>query len=40
MKIKDFVVRFANVNGTDSASANALCVFRMGVPDVRAGEGQ
>src|SRR4026207_2150343 len=34
-KIKDFVVRFANVNGTGSASANALftkAVFRMGVP--------
>ena len=35
MKINDFVVRFANVNGTGSASANALftkSVFRMGVP--------
>lgn len=35
MKINDFVVRFANVNGTGSASANALftkAVFRMGVP--------
>lgn len=35
MKINDFVVRFANVNGTGSASANALftkVVFRMGVP--------
>lgn len=34
-KINDFVVRFANVNGTGSASANALftrSVFRMGVP--------
>src|SRR3954470_18314686 len=34
-KINDFVVRFANVNGTGSASANALFtkgVFRMGVP--------
>ncbi len=34
-KINDFVVRFANVNGTGSASANALftkAVFRMGVP--------
>ncbi|KXK06983.1 MAG: 2-oxoacid:ferredoxin/flavodoxin oxidoreductase subunit gamma family protein [Acidobacteria bacterium OLB17] len=33
--INDFVVRFANVNGTGSASANALftrSVFRMGVP--------
>ncbi len=35
MEINDFVVRFANVNGTGSASANALftkAVFRMGVP--------
>lgn len=35
MIINDFVVRFANVNGTGSASANALftkAVFRMGVP--------
>lgn len=35
MKVNDFVVRFANVNGTGSASANALftkAVFRMGVP--------
>ncbi len=35
MKINDFVVRFANVNGTGSASANALftkAIFRMGVP--------
>lgn len=34
-KINDFVVRFANVNGTGSASANYLfakSVFRMGVP--------
>jgi 2-oxoglutarate ferredoxin oxidoreductase subunit alpha len=34
-KINDFVVRFANVNGTGSASANALftkAVFRLGVP--------
>jgi 2-oxoglutarate ferredoxin oxidoreductase subunit alpha len=34
-KINDFVVRFANVNGTGSASANALftkAVFKMGVP--------
>ena len=33
--MNDFVVRFANVNGTGSASANALftkAVFRMGVP--------
>ena len=32
-KINDFVIRFANVNGTGSASANALftkAVFRMG----------
>ena len=35
LKINDFVVRFANVNGTGSASANALftkAVFRLGVP--------
>lgn len=35
IKINDFVVRFANVNGTGSASANALftkAVFRMGIP--------
>jgi 2-oxoglutarate/2-oxoacid ferredoxin oxidoreductase subunit alpha len=35
MKINDFVVRFANVNGTGSASANSLftkAIFRMGVP--------
>lgn len=35
VKINDFVVRFANVNGTGSASANALftkAIFRMGVP--------
>ena len=34
-RINDFVVRFANVNGTGSASANYLfakSVFRMGVP--------
>src|SRR2546421_2664073 len=35
LKINDCVVRFANVNGTGSASANALftkAIFRMGVP--------
>ena len=35
MPVNDFVVRFANVNGTGSASANALftkAVFRMGIP--------
>jgi 2-oxoglutarate ferredoxin oxidoreductase subunit alpha len=35
MPVNDFVVRFANVNGTGSASANALftkSVFRMGIP--------
>jgi 2-oxoglutarate ferredoxin oxidoreductase subunit alpha len=35
IKINDFVVRFANVNGTGSASANLLfckAIFRMGVP--------
>jgi 2-oxoglutarate ferredoxin oxidoreductase subunit alpha len=34
-KINDFVVRFANVNGTGSASANALftkAIFKMGIP--------
>ncbi len=34
-KVNDFVVKFANVNGTGSASANFLfakTVFRMGVP--------
>jgi len=34
-KVNDFVVKFANVNGTGSASANALimkAIFRMGVP--------
>jgi 2-oxoglutarate/2-oxoacid ferredoxin oxidoreductase subunit alpha len=33
--VNDFVVRFANVNGTGSASANTLfakAIFRMGVP--------
>lgn len=35
VKINDFVIRFANVNGTGSASANYLfckAIFRMGVP--------
>ena len=35
MLVNDFVVRFANVNGTGSASANTLftkAIFRMGVP--------
>ncbi len=35
IRVNNFVVRFANVNGTGSASANALftkAVFRMGVP--------
>ncbi|HNQ14748.1 MAG TPA: 2-oxoacid:acceptor oxidoreductase subunit alpha [Pyrinomonadaceae bacterium] len=35
LKINDFVIRFANVNGTGSASANALftkAIFKMGVP--------
>ncbi|MEO8074102.1 MAG: 2-oxoacid:acceptor oxidoreductase subunit alpha [Acidobacteriota bacterium] len=34
-KTNDFVIRFANVNGTGSASANALftkAIFRMGIP--------
>ncbi len=33
--INDFVIRFANVNGTGSASANtmfATCMFKMGIP--------
>ena len=33
--VNDFVIRFANVNGTGSASANnmfAKAIFRMGVP--------
>ena len=33
--INDFVVRFANVNGTGSASANSMfakAIFRMGIP--------
>ena len=33
--INDFVIRFANVNGSGSASANNLfskCIFRMGLP--------
>jgi 2-oxoglutarate/2-oxoacid ferredoxin oxidoreductase subunit alpha len=36
-RVNDFVVKFANVNGTGSASANALIlksIFRMGVPVV------
>jgi 2-oxoglutarate ferredoxin oxidoreductase subunit alpha len=36
-RVNDFVVKFANVNGTGSASANTLVmktVFRMGVPVV------
>ena len=35
VRINDFVIRFANVNGTGSASANnmfAKSIFRMGVP--------
>lgn len=35
IKVNDFVVRFANVNGTGSASANALftkAIFKMGIP--------
>ena len=34
-KVNDFVVKFANVNGSGSASANlmfAKSIFRMGVP--------
>ena len=35
MKVNDFVIKFANVNGSGSASANSLfakAVFRMGLP--------
>ena len=35
IRINDFVIRFANVNGTGSASANYLfakSIFRMGIP--------
>ena len=35
IKVNDFVIKFANVNGTGSASANFLfakAIFRMGVP--------
>ena len=34
-RVNDFVLKIANVNGTGSASANALImktVFRMGIP--------
>src|SRR5512138_2616136 len=34
-RVNDFVVKFANVNGTGSASANTLVmksIFRMGIP--------
>ena len=34
-KVNDFVIRFSNVNGTGSASANLLfekAIFRMGIP--------
>ena len=34
-KVNDFVVKFANVNGSGSASANGMfakAVFRMGIP--------
>ena len=34
-RVNDFVIRFANVNGSGSASANGLlmkAIFRMGVP--------
>src|SRR5690349_7592719 len=33
--LNDFVIRFANVNGTGSASANTMfakAIFRMGIP--------
>lgn len=35
LAVNDFVIRFANVNGTGSASANtmfATCMFKMGIP--------
>jgi 2-oxoglutarate ferredoxin oxidoreductase subunit alpha len=35
VRINDFVIKFANVNGTGSASANSLimkAIFRMGIP--------
>ena len=35
IKVNDLVIRFANVNGTGSASANGLfakAVYKMGVP--------
>ena len=35
VKVNDFVIRFANVNGTGSASANSMfakAIFRMGIP--------
>ena len=35
-RVNDFVVKFANVNGSGSASANTLfakAILRMGVPD-------
>ena len=34
-RVNDFVIKFANVNGTGSASANGLVmksIFRMGIP--------
>ena len=37
--VNDFVVKFANVNGSGSASANELfakAILRMGVPSARA----
>jgi 2-oxoglutarate ferredoxin oxidoreductase subunit alpha len=37
-RVNDFVVKFANVNGSGSASANELfaAILRMGVPVARA----
>ena len=35
VKYNDFVIRFANVNGSGSASANGMfakALFRMGIP--------
>ena len=42
-RINDFVVRFANVNGSGSASANemfARAILRMGVPVAPLGTAQ
>ena len=41
-RVNDFVVKFANVNGSGSASANRLfarSILRMGVPPARVPRG-